>query len=490
MRGITWVFLGSSMVLLGCGSDGSSSTPDSGVGSDAAVDAGPPAWVVRSDPSHDAEAVSILVGPTVEFGRDVQPSSVDATTVSLLDPHGRALWAEVLYDASTRTATIQPVQPLEHRLDREQYRVRVTGVMDTDGVEMEETYVAPFSTTRNQQIEWWAYTDTGALRDITVRTLDPSHRPDVDLWYDDPGEGPEWGVDDGVLMGWEDYIYSPDGDWSAQVEYHDPGMDGEFLTPLGAPDDIASSGFRYEFDAEGWRVGRWFLNGAGADDVWGTADDLVSRFEVLHRNPQGLIAYVQDLEPGPDGRPGGGDDVVTRQHEYTYDANGWLVRYRRSDDPGADEEWLTEDDGAGSFTDYSVDDHGNTTRTVRYQGPGADGLWLTDDDVIQSWCDRDLNELGLPDTITCYNGAGPDAIWLTDDDVLQTRFTYVYDDDGLVLEYHHFDAADERVSFDRYAYEADGDTIELIRYSGPGANGTWGDEDDLRRSRQVMDTEH
>ena len=105
----------------------------------------PPAWVEAASPAPNAAAVAVTTVPAVRFARALDPASVDAKSVQLLDGHGNPVDATVAYDAATRTVTVQPAARLAAGAA---YEVTVGGVRDTSGVTLAVPFSAGFLTSR------------------------------------------------------------------------------------------------------------------------------------------------------------------------------------------------------------------------------------------------------------------------------------------------------------------------------------------------------
>ena len=74
----------------------------------------PPApTVTATNPAQGATGVPVGTAPTVTFSRDMDPTTITATSVTLTPAGGTAVPAAVTYAAATRTATLTPSSPLE-----------------------------------------------------------------------------------------------------------------------------------------------------------------------------------------------------------------------------------------------------------------------------------------------------------------------------------------------------------------------------------------
>ena len=112
--------------------------------------AGPPATsqeFVRSvSPPDRASGLALNTAPQVVFGVDVDPASLSASTVRLVDGRtGLAVPASLSFNGATRTLTLTPSAWL---LESSPYRVVVSGVRDTGGNLQPWPFTWTFSTPR------------------------------------------------------------------------------------------------------------------------------------------------------------------------------------------------------------------------------------------------------------------------------------------------------------------------------------------------------
>jgi type VII secretion-associated serine protease mycosin len=99
-----------------------------------------PAWVRDVEPISLTVNVAEGVVPTVRFGRALDPTSVNDTTMRLIDRTGAPVTTAVAYDDATRVATLTPSAPLAPG----PYVVRVEGVTDGVGETLRE-FGTPFT---------------------------------------------------------------------------------------------------------------------------------------------------------------------------------------------------------------------------------------------------------------------------------------------------------------------------------------------------------
>ena len=99
-------------------------------------------WVRDASPGINGLAGSLSVAPTVTFQRQLDPTSVDDTTVYLRNAKtGDPVPATTSYDEATKVATITPVDALD---DLGAYRIVVGAVRDTGGATHDEDFSVPF----------------------------------------------------------------------------------------------------------------------------------------------------------------------------------------------------------------------------------------------------------------------------------------------------------------------------------------------------------
>ncbi|HYN96033.1 MAG TPA: S8 family serine peptidase [Pilimelia sp.] len=114
------------------------------LGSTPATTPGERLWVRDVAPAEYALNVPVATRPTVTFERELDPASVDSTTVRLLHGvTGAAIEATPEYDAATKTVTISPGAPLH---DYTPYRIVVGAVRDAGGATHTGSYTSTFRT--------------------------------------------------------------------------------------------------------------------------------------------------------------------------------------------------------------------------------------------------------------------------------------------------------------------------------------------------------
>ncbi len=103
--------------------------------------------VTGTDPADGASGVAVTVHPRVFFSEALDPATVTADTVQLLDPDGRPVAqasGSPSLSADGKTVTIVPAADLD---ERTRYRIRVVGgeagVKDRQGNPMDSTWTQP-----------------------------------------------------------------------------------------------------------------------------------------------------------------------------------------------------------------------------------------------------------------------------------------------------------------------------------------------------------
>ncbi|HET6772692.1 MAG TPA: S8 family serine peptidase [Acidimicrobiales bacterium] len=189
--------------------------------------AGP--WVAATSPAEHATGVATTVRPSVTFGRDVAPSSVNANTVALIDGRDGHVVPTTLA-RSGRTVTLTPAARLQAGAP---YVVWVVGVTDPTGADFAYEQV-PFTTVGAASPRY----------DIT-RTLRPFH---IDL--------------DG--NGFDDIFWYAPGDAVDSIWFH--GTDGRVgvnTQVIGTYTPLAG-----DFDGNGYDDIFWYGPGSGTDVMW------------------------------------------------------------------------------------------------------------------------------------------------------------------------------------------------------------------------------
>ncbi|MFC0623858.1 S8 family serine peptidase [Kribbella deserti] len=129
-------------------------------------------WVRDLGPADFAGGVALAAKPFVRFQREIDPASVGATTVRLIQNRSYAsVPATVAYDETTRTATLTPANPLQ---DGTPYRLVVNGVRDTDGETFTEGYSTTFQTVNLAPPAVGGFDATGGYGTASVKWTVPT----------------------------------------------------------------------------------------------------------------------------------------------------------------------------------------------------------------------------------------------------------------------------------------------------------------------------
>lgn len=105
---------------------------------------GEPVWVRNVTPGENASGQSSSTTPTVTFQRALDPTSVTASTVRLVNAKtGATVNAVTSYDATTRTVTVKPTTSLPGNTP---FRIVVSGVRDSAGATQAEVFTSTFRT--------------------------------------------------------------------------------------------------------------------------------------------------------------------------------------------------------------------------------------------------------------------------------------------------------------------------------------------------------
>lgn len=432
---------------------------------------------IAAIPEDGARLVSILVDVALTFDGALDPGSVTADAVRLVDvTAARRVFGAVSWDEETRTLSFAPHLALERGHD---HRIEIAGLRAADGREL-PAYTSRFRTAANPQtarrtvydgatLELWVGltdeegreiesrvyahpgpdgewdTDDDELHRRTVFAYD-GHRETSSVIYDGPGLDGTWFTADDSIF---EYARLVDGDPLVHVFHRDPGPDGRWRTD---DDRIDRYGIE-QVDAEGRTLRTALFEGAGPDGRWMTEDDRASwSSQRFTYDEDGLLFRIETLTSGPDGRMLTDDDerylVVTYEwHE------GLPIAMRTANGPGPDLEWNTEDDSLSSLVRYVYDDEGRLIRLVRLRGPGPDGRWGTDDDEVQGYEAYAPFRRGLYSRMVVYVGSGRDGVWFTNDDDVLVTTAIVHDDAG--------------------------NRLRSETWNGPGPDGRWFTTDDL-----------
>jgi hypothetical protein len=371
-------------------------------------DKAPAARVASSSPAEGAIRVGILSDVSATFDAALDPSSINAGTVSLtheLRPLPR-FPGLVSYNAGSKTITLSPMFSLPNGAD---LTLSIDGVKDAAGMAVEPVRIN-FRTAQNP-ITRRVFGGGGQTTSWEYFTLTADAREDERFRFNGPGDDGDWFTNDDLPSRFSKTTYDAAGHRITQASFRDPGDDGDWST--GDDDLLFATRYIWEGDQ---LIRRENLGGPGADGDWFTNDEpLIGWFTSVDEADGGADTEYGD--PGPDETWMTNDDVVTSVGWYELDADGNQTSLVQIQGAGPDEELYTEDDEGFALT-YVYDENGWSTEGRTIVAAGADGDWLTNDDVVS---DRTTFELDLEaHTLEgrVYVGAGGDETWGTGDDVL------------------------------------------------------------------------
>lgn len=434
--------------------------------------------ITASNPTDMMSKFSVLQPLSVTFDEDIDPSTVNATTVKLTWGNQRIrsyfgaveldnfvllrgfgpgrdvedVLGTLTYDEVSRTLRFVPRAPL--RWDTH-YQLVLDGVTDLAGNELPMTSLR-FTTYINQALDDRRFTAELQPTSYINRRIDANGRVVAHLHRNGPGVDMLWWTDDDP----QDTISN-----SGTVEYTPEGwLKNDILLSIGADnilgtaDDVINSVLGTRYDASGLATQRPISRAPGDDAVWGTADDVLVAMLVYTYTGSRMTSGQVNVDPGADMVWGTGDDLcqTTLAHEHDamghrvrdiatfcvagapgtaanteryfeqrYDANHVLIFQSHRNDSGSDNIWLTPDDGYLSYDKYDVDANGQLTASYTYTAPGPDTIWNTADDIVGSLSKITYNENGQAILVASY-GPGADTILGTADDVIvgYTRTEY------------------------------------------------------------------
>lgn len=414
-----------------------------------------------------------VYGPfSVVFDQSIDPAAVSRDYFVLVSELGEAPKVSLTHDAGSHTVTITPTVPLRYA---HTYELRVGSVPSADG-RLGSSAIIQFRT------------------DLTVVGRE--------LYFDNSG-----GVSRYTTM-----AYTAMGVRRAMADYRDPGPDGMWLTD----DDVATRAWSFGVRDTDDEVENTYAEDPGADDVFGTSDDVIQSRTVVsmgrYRDRETIVYYG----PGPDGTWRTSDDVVSL-HSTRLWSEELPVHLLRHDQrqAGPDGSMGTADDVVGGTSyEYGEDGRMRSARTynageltalTRYEWPdalvrrtiryaaGPDGVFETADDPIAGYTEERFDERGLLIAATTVVGAAADGAWFTADDDVTHRVVHDYDLRGVRFTHSSFDGpgpdgtwgtSDDQMSWCvEYVRDLEGRPIAAERYTDPGPDGIWRTSDDVRSSR-------
>lgn len=484
-----------------CAALGCSPVKDTSNVPDAPIDSTDmrPPMIESSNPADMATKVSVIQPISVFFDEQLDPDTVNATTVKLgydqtipaslfvppffdiLKPHGGVpagmtnVKGTVSYDAAARKVSFVPAAPLPYGY---QFVLKFD-VKDKGGVTFDGSLT--FTTYVNLQTKQYSFnTSTGVPSSSIATPADGGGRQAKRTNTSAPGNDTIWFTADDPRNTHFEFKFDPDGRLLDERNYSS-GADGNYDTG----DDPVSICVRYAYNAEKQTTERTYANGPGPDTVWCTADDQTVVNTLYQYMGSTMTGWIYNTSPGSDNTWHTSDDRCGYNWEYIYDAQGQkqreILRYCSTD--GLPK---TADDSFQYYYDYEYNTDGQLTKVTYRVDPGNDTVWLNADDTISSverWI-RDGSGK-VTDYYLTYS-PGPDNVWGNADDP-GTHTTTTYDERGLATEtttYNDLGAdgmwgtADDKIaSYVTTTYDALGNRIDQKTYNA-GTDAMWKTPDD------------
>ncbi|MFK8030033.1 MAG: Ig-like domain-containing protein [Gammaproteobacteria bacterium] len=224
-------------------------------------------------------------------------------------------------------------------------------------------------------------------------------------------------------------------------------------------DELPRDVMVYERNADGAQTARLSFGDPGVDGLWLTADDTLTLRQTFEIGTNGLPSRDVRWLAGPDGVLNTSDDEPREYLDFSYNAFGAVVVQSRFRTPGVDGVWFTEDDDPDRAAIVrEYDDKGLLVlNTEILRGP--DNTIGSDDDIVEEYFEVSTNEEEMRVELISYSGSGADEEWFTDDDEIR--------------------------NYQLRPFDAQGRETGFIRGSGPGADNIWlTDDDDYRLPSQ------
>ncbi len=405
-------------------------------------------------------AVAPLQNVVVTATPGFASTSLDTTSVALVDEFGSEIPFSTRLEDGGRTFVIDPSRPLSLSGT---YSVQIEGLAYVDDTALPaigltfETHPFP-RITRSQRatsLEVSSYDDRqrvvtsdtftdpgtdgiwGTQDDLQSERQVYEYEPERVLSYDGPGSDVTWATGDDELVWYETVEELPLLRTETRFER---GLDGLWFTP----DDVATSRREIVYDSDGLALSRIFSFGIGNDETWFTGDDDVLGFAVWSHSPTGqLVREVSYNRPGVDDTPFTDDDVVSSYYVQTFRPDGLRLRFTTYIDPGNDGVWLDGNDVPLSYVQSTYDENGLRTSDTQYADPGDDGEWFTSDDPIDRFTRVISNADGVETETITSSDPGPDQQWGTADDVVTSRWERTVDAMGFPVRFRTFDGPSE-----------------------------------------------
>jgi hypothetical protein len=481
-------------LLAGCGG---------GDGGPGGGDDSTPPTIVTTTPVEGALHVAVVQPITVSVDESLDPATVTAATVKLgvtsdtwpfqyatgspdmmfTDGPGGSpvsmVFGAVTYDDGAKTITFTPAAPL---VWGHQYTLTLSGVTDVRGNALADSTVH-FITSFNGATRLKSWTTAGQPNSYVEYTLDAAGLLTKQLDFTGPGGDTSWYTTDDYVGQNLELAFLPDGRVSRAFKMQ-AGNDGK----LNTSDDYRLEVHQYNYDADGRYFERFYAQsgGEGADQMFGTPDDVVSNLFRYQYDGEKLAGYVSYFLPGADMTWRTGDDICDYYWTYTYDAD--LRRTRETNTWCGLDRVQSTDDIIQYYHDNTYDPATGSLVMRTKRSIGVDNIPYNGDDDYQFIEKYEVDSAGRVTAYTRYNAAGGDSTWNTTDDVVQTLVRTTYGTSGLPSEVTSYSAG-VISGYTTYAYDAAGNRTNKTTYHA-GSDATFKTSDDVMATSTEFDTAH
>jgi hypothetical protein len=397
----------------------------------------PPATITSVTPGDAATAVNVQSTIRIVFDGAIDAASVTRANVRLFS-WGVPVATQVTYDDATHAITVDPMGMHYART----YTLSISGL--TSHGQAVAAKQAAFDTTINPATSGiYALTYqsmiNGALGYVTdwqtIYSYDDRGRLTQIVDYSRPGPDGLWSSADDVVDSYQTQTFNDDGQMSTWAVEGLPGQDGTWFTS----DDEVTVSSKQTFTAGGALL---------SEETFPMSSGNQKSYRLHHYAADGTESTATESSAaGADGIWGTADDTFDAAWTTSYDEFGHIVRLAYVS-PGADGQWLTADDVVISYEKRSYRPDGRIDRIDEFSA-GPDGIGLTSDDVLESSLTYDYDAAGNQTRVTSWNqgfvqgytsttydahnqrvssvhyaGAGFDQAWFTADDQVDMRTSY------------------------------------------------------------------
>jgi len=417
------VALAALAALTGCGGGSSYSPPPAPA--PAPAPAPTPVSASAFTPADGSTKIGVHAPISIAFDGALDPASVTSAHVKLVG-NGTTLRPALAYDDATHTITVTPA--LESVTYGAHYTLSITGLVGANGLPIADAQ-ATFATWGNGFLQADSLGGLQPSRD--VYTYDASGRVLRIVSYDL--------ADLTSIVGDREFTYSADG-LAVTTKTMAAGTDGVWLTgddtvTYTTIDTYDAQGRQltreedpgqpfgalttYTYDADGYLTQSLTVQ-SGADGVYGTSDDQQWGGIAYSYDAQGRWSTIsQSNGAGADGVQFTDDDVNDYQ-AYSWAADGLSMRYDDYNAAGADGKFATvADDQLAYYGLLTYDAHGNRIRSVTYTAASPGGPMVVHRYMTYTYDANDNRK-----TLTSFSGPGPDGTWFTADDVVSNVYTF------------------------------------------------------------------